>query len=127
MDKYDGSYSLKVIRNVSTAGPAGVVSKPSWVPSTTAAAPFTAGAWVRGQKSGQSQAVVLQVNEVNAAGTIVGTASASLTFSDVAWHHLTVPYTTVGANNHLDFVVYSPSLKANAWFLTDSVSLVGPG
>ncbi len=126
VDKRDGQYSLKIVRNVNTVGPAGVVSKPSWVATTTAAAHFDAGVWVRGQKVGQSQAVVLQIDEVNPAGTIVGTKSTTLTFSDVAWHQLTVPYTTVGANNHLDFVVYSPTLKANAWFLADLASLVGP-
>ena len=123
---HDGVYSLKTIRNTTTAGPAGVVSKPSWVPSTKANSSFAASAWVRGQKSGQSQTVVLLVNEVSSSGAVVGSASTSLTFSDLAWHQLAVPYTTAGAGNHLDYVVYSPSLKASAWFLTDTVSLLGP-
>jgi uncharacterized repeat protein (TIGR01451 family) len=123
---HDGLYSLKVLRNTTTAGPAGVVSKPSFVPSTTANADFAASAWVRGQKSGQSQTVVAQVNEVSPAGVVVGSASDTLTFSDLTWHQLQFPYTTVGNGNHLDYVIYSPRLNANAWFLTDTVSLLGP-
>lgn len=103
-----------------------MVSKPSWMPSTKANANVAASAWVRGQKSGQSQTVVLLVNEVSSAGVLVGSASTSLTFSDLTWHRLDVAYTTAGAGNHLDFIVYSPNLKASAWFLTDTVSLLGP-
>jgi hypothetical protein len=102
------------------------VSKPSWVPSTTAGADFVASAWVRGQKTGQSQTMVVQVNEVTPAGVVVGSASGSLTAGDLTWRRLQVPYTTVGSGNHLDFLVYSPDLQANAWFLTDTVSLLGP-
>jgi Purple acid Phosphatase, N-terminal domain/Calcineurin-like phosphoesterase len=123
---HDGLYSLKVIRNTTTAGAAGVVSKPSFVPSTTINADFAAGAWVRGQKTGQAQTVVVQVNEVSPAGVVVGSASSSLAFSDLTWHQLQVPYTTLGNGDHLDFVIYSPSLHANAWFLADTVSLLGP-
>jgi uncharacterized repeat protein (TIGR01451 family) len=123
---HDGRYSLKIIRATTTHGPAGVVSKPSWVPSTTAGADFVASAWVRGQKTGQSQTMVVQVNEVTPAGVVVGSASSSLTAGDLTWRRLQVPYTTVGSGNHLDFLVYSPDLQANAWFLTDTVSLLGP-
>jgi hypothetical protein len=123
---HDGLYSLKVIRNTSTLGAAGVVSKPGFVPSTTADADFAASAWVRGQKTGQTQTVVVQINEVTSAGVVVGSVSSSLTFSDLTWHQLQVPYTTVGNGHHLDYVIYSPDLKANAWFLTDTVSLLGP-
>jgi hypothetical protein len=123
---HDGLYSLKVIRNTSTPGAAGVVSKPSFVPSTTTNTDFAASAWVRGEKTGQSQTVIVQINEVTPGGVVVGSASNSLTFSDLTWHQLQVPYTTVGNGNHLDFVIYSPSLIAHAWFLTDTVSLLGP-
>jgi hypothetical protein len=124
--QHDGLYSLKVIRSTTTAGAAGVVSKPSFVPSTTANADFFASAWVRGQKNGQAQTVVVQLNEVSPAGVVVGSASSTVTFSDVTWHQLQVPYTTVGSGNHLDYVIYSPDLNASAWFLTDTVSLLGP-
>jgi uncharacterized repeat protein (TIGR01451 family) len=123
---HDGGYSLKITRSSRTSGAAGLVSRPSWVPSTTANAGFTAGSWVRGQRSGQSQTVVVQINEVNPAGTVVGSAVRSVSFSDLAWHQVQVPYTCVGTGDHLDFVVYSPSLGANAEFLTDTESLVGP-
>jgi hypothetical protein len=123
---HEGAYSLKVTRNTTTAGAAGVVSKPSWAPSTTANADFTASAWVRGRKDSQSQTVILQVDEVTPAGVVVGSSSSSLTFSDLTWHRLDVPYSTVGAGNHLDYVIYSPDLRANAWFLADSLSLLGP-
>jgi hypothetical protein len=124
--RHDGAYSLKVIRNTTTPGAAGVVSKPSFVPSTTSNANFTASAWVRGQKAGQAQTVVVQIKEVSPAGVVVGSASSSLTFSDLTWHQLQVPYPTLGKGNHLDYVIYSPSLIAHAWFLTDTVSLFGP-
>jgi hypothetical protein len=124
--QHDGLYSLKVIRYTTTAGAAGVVSKPSRVPSTTTNANFAGSAWVRGQKIGQAQTVVVQINEVSSAGVIVGSASSSVRFSDLTWHQLQVPYTTVGNGNHLDYVIYSPDLNANAWFLTDTVSLLGP-
>jgi Purple acid Phosphatase, N-terminal domain/Domain of unknown function DUF11/Calcineurin-like phosphoesterase len=123
---HDGLYSLKAIRYTTTPGAAGVVSKPSFVPSTTANADFAASAWVRGQKTGQAQTVVVQIKEVSTAGVVVGSASTSLTFSDLTWHRLQVPYTTLGNGNHLDYVIYSPDLKAKAWFLTDTVSLLGP-
>jgi hypothetical protein len=124
--QHDGLYSLKVIRNTTTPGAAGVVSKPSRVPSTTTNANFAASAWVRGQKTGQAQTVVVQINEVSSTGVIAASASSSLRFSDLTWHQLQVPYTTVGNGNHLDYVIYSPDLNANAWFLTDTVSLLGP-
>jgi hypothetical protein len=124
--RHDGVYSLKITRSTKTVGAAGVVSKPSWVPSTTANATFTASAWVRGQKAGQSQTAVLQINEVSPAGVIVRSANSTLTFSDLTWHQLQLPYATVAKGDHLDYVVYSPDLKANAWFLTDTVSLLGP-
>lgn len=123
---HDGLYSLKVIRNTTTPGAAGVVSKPSFVPSTTTNADFAASAWVRGQKTGQAQTVIVQVNEVSPAGVVVGSASNSLAFSDLTWHQLQVSYTTLGNGNHLDYVIYSPNLIAHAWFLTDTVSLLGP-
>src|SRR5206468_330815 len=123
---HDGLYSLKVIRNTTTPGAAGVVSKPSFVPSTTTNAGFAASAWVRGQKTGQAQTVIVQINEVSPAGVVVGSASSSLTFSDLTWHQLQVSYTTLGKGDHLDYVIYSPSLIAHAWFITDTVSLLGP-
>jgi hypothetical protein len=123
--QHDGVYSLKIIRSTSTAGAAGVVSKPSWAPSITANANFAASVWVRGQKTGRTQTVVVQINEVSSAGVVVGSASSSLKFSDLTWHQLQVPYTSVGNGDHLDYVMYSPDLNANAWFLTDTVSLLG--
>jgi hypothetical protein len=123
---HDGAYSLKITRSTKTSGAAGVVSKPGWVRSTTAHADFAASVWVQGQKTGQTQTVVVQINEVSSAGVLVGSASSSLSFSDLAWHQLAVPYTTLGNGNHLDYVIYSPDLKANAWFLADTVSLLGP-
>ena len=53
--RHDGVYSLKITRSTKTAGAAGVVSKPSWVPSTTANSTFTVSAWVRGQKAGRAR------------------------------------------------------------------------
>jgi uncharacterized repeat protein (TIGR01451 family) len=124
--QHDGAHSLKIIRNTTTPGAAGVVSKPSWVPSTTADSDFTASAWVRGQKDARAQTVIVQINEVTAAGVVVGSNSSSLTFSDLTWHRVEVPYRTIGAGNHLDYVIYSPDLGANAWLLADTVSLIGP-
>jgi hypothetical protein len=124
--QHDGHYSLKVIRNTTTPGAAGVVSKPGFVPSTTANAAFAASAWFRGQKAGQAQTVVVQINEVSSAGIVVGSTSSSLTFNDLTWHQVQVRYTTVGNGDHLDYVIYSPDLNADAWFLTDTVSLLGP-
>jgi hypothetical protein len=124
--QHDGRYSLKVIRNTTSSGAAGVVSKPSFVPATSSNSGFVASAWVRGQKTGQAQTVVVQINEVSPAGVVLGSASRSLTFSDLTWHQLQVPYTTLGNGDHLDYVIYSPGLNAGAWFLTDTVSLLGP-
>jgi hypothetical protein len=124
--QHDGRYSLKVIRNTTSSGAAGVVSKPSFVPATSSNSGFVASAWVRGQKTGQAQTVVVQINEVSPTGVVLGSASRSLTFSDLTWHQLQVPYTTLGNGDHLDYVIYSPGLNAGAWFLTDTVSLLGP-
>ncbi len=121
---YDGRASLQIVRNATTLGPAGVISKPNWVLASVLGKAYTGSIWVRSQLANQTMTLLLK--EVDSSGKVIGSSTAALTFPDVSWHQLSTTYTARANGDQISFVVSNAKLAANGWFLVDLASLTAP-
>ncbi len=123
-DSYDGAMSVQVVRNATSRGPAGCVSKPNWVTSTVAGTVYSGSVWVRSQVAGQN--LVLELRERRPDGTTAGYKQVSLTSTDTVWHQLTISYAAAANGNSLRFAVYGADIAPQNWFHMDLMSLTSP-
>ncbi|HET6925082.1 MAG TPA: fibronectin type III domain-containing protein [Candidatus Saccharimonadales bacterium] len=124
-DAYDGSASIQLLRNTTTAGAAGIRAKPDPVASAVAGDTYTASAWLRSEVANQKLIIMIQEKDAN--GNVVSSGSTAQTLSDTNWHQLSVSYTAQTSGDSLAFVVYNPNMPANDWFHMDLMSMTGPG
>jgi hypothetical protein len=94
---------------------------PNWVSRTVAGA-YTASVWTRAVTTGTGTQVKLRIREYSTSGSLLGTATATLT-PNGDWQQLQVTYTPVGPGSTLDLNVYETNQPSDAELLIDDVTL----
>jgi hypothetical protein len=95
---------------------------PNWVAKSVAGT-YTAKVWVRAGTVGAGAQIKLRIREYSTTGTLLGTATATVTTLTGDWQLVQITYTVTSPGSTLDLNVYQTSQPGGSDLLIDDVSL----